>query len=129
MIEYRTPKTNMFASVRSTRERANVEPEVDWSRVRRARPLDRVLPGTQQWAQSLPMELTPDGVVRMYPRIANYLAIAWQDPNAVQEVLDDVLIDRRGGRQGFPPPVQKELLRLKVFNQGRLSARTGRLPA
>jgi hypothetical protein len=48
----------------------------------------------------------------MFPRVANRLAIAWPDPKAVQEVLDDVLIDRRGGRQGFPPAVQQELLRL-----------------
>jgi len=51
-----------------------------------------------------------------------------QDPNAVQEVLDDVLIDRRGGRRGFPPPVQQELLRLRAFNLGRRSGQSGRLP-
>lgn len=128
MIEYRLPKTNMFAAVQSVRERANFEREIDWSRARRARPLDRPLPGTQQWAESLPSALTPVHLVHMFPRIANRLAIAWQDAKAVQEVLDDVLIDRRGGRQGFPLPVQKELLRLGAFVQGRPSPRAGGPP-
>ena len=127
MIEHRLPTTNMSVPVQSVCGRVNCEPQIEWSRVRRARPLDQLLPGTLHWAESFPLE-TPVHLVRTFPRVANRLAIAWQDPNAVQEVLDDVLIDRRGGRRGFPPPVQQELLRLRAFNLGRRSGQSGRLP-
>ena len=125
MIDYGLPKTNMFALVGSGCEGVKCEPKVDWSRVRRARPLDHLLPGTQRWAESLPAASTPAHLVRMYPRVANRLAIAWQDPKAVQEVLEDVLVDRRGGRQGFPPSVQHELRRLAALSQSRLQVPRG----
>ena len=32
------------------------------------------------------------------------------------QVLDDLLQDRRGGRQGFPAPAPRELQRLREFN-------------
>ena len=119
MIEYRFPKTNMFAPAHGMRGDEGLRPEVDWSQVRRARPLDRLLPGTERWAESLPVAFTPAHLIRIFPRVANRLAIAWQDAKAAQEVLNDVLIDRRGGRQGFPPLVQQELLRLGALIRGR----------
>jgi hypothetical protein len=86
---------------------------VDWTKVRKARPLDQLLPATERWADSLPRDVRPNQLLRIYPRIANRIAFAWPDPKALQEVLDDVLIDRRGGRKGFPPFVLSELLRLR----------------
>jgi hypothetical protein len=51
----------------------------------------------------------------MYPRIANRIASAWRDSEAARASLDDLLIDRRGGRQGFPPFVLAELLHLRTL--------------
>ena len=125
MIEYRIPRTNMFAVDGGGSETSTRDPEIDWTRVRRARPLDALLPATERWSESLPATLKPTNLVLSYPRVANRLAIAWQDPKAVEEVLDDVLIDRRGGRKGFPMPVQRELLRLQetVRREGPESVR------
>jgi len=113
MIQYRLPVTNLFACATHEPRTSTREPIIDWTRVRRARPLDRLLPATQRWANSLAKQEKPIQLMKMYPRIANRLAFAWDDPKAVQDVLDDVLIDRRGGRQGFPPVVQAELIRLR----------------
>jgi hypothetical protein len=58
-------------------------------------------------------------LVRQFPRIANVVARAWNDATEIQAVLDDLLIDRRGGRQGFPLDVTEELLVLRDYYQGR----------
>lgn len=49
------------------------------------------------------------------PRIANRIANAWHDEQAAVALLDELLIDRRGRRQGFSPFVQAELLRLRAL--------------
>jgi hypothetical protein len=58
-------------------------------------------------------------LLRQFPRIANVVARAWNDAAEIQAVLDDLLIDRRGGRQGFPLEVTEELLVLRDYYQGR----------
>jgi len=87
--------------------------EIDWAQVRSARTPERLLPDTERWAESLPPEMKPASLLAMYPRLANRVARAWRDANDVQDVLDDLLIDRRGGRQGFPTPVHADLVRLR----------------
>jgi hypothetical protein len=51
-------------------------------------------------------------LLAMYPRIANRRALAWRDANDVLDVPHDLMVDRRGGREGFPPPVHADLVRL-----------------
>jgi hypothetical protein len=75
---------------------------------RKARPLNQLLPATLRWAQSLPELSRPTTLMRVYPRIANRRNI-----ETARETLDDLLIDHRGGRQGFPPFVLAELMRLR----------------
>lgn len=104
-------------------ERAALEQLVDWSRIRRPRPLDRLLPDTIEWGNRLPADIRPTQLMSQYPRVANRLAIAWQDPKAVADVFDDVLVDRRGGRRGFPPVAQAELLSLRSHVQRARSVR------
>ena len=114
-------KTNLFAVSAPIHAAQNgkPDPEIDWTMVRRARPLDQLLlPATQRWATLLPDEMRPTHLIAAYLRIANRLAFAWQDPKAVHDVLDDALIDLRGGRQGFPPIVQAELLRIRALTTG-----------
>ena len=85
--------------------------------LQRRRPLTeserRVTRGAMQWMLGLPQEVRPVELLRRYPRIANRLAECWSDAEATDRNLDDLLIDRRGGRQGFPPPVAEELVRLR----------------
>ena len=90
----------------------------DWKTVRKAHPLNQILPATSRWCDSLPLSDVPSETMKTYPRIANRIALAWRDPRAAQEVLDDLLIDRRGGRQGFSPFVIIELMRLQSILDG-----------
>jgi hypothetical protein len=69
---------------------------------RRRTPLpDRVLPSYDPWP---PLEAK-------YPRIAETVRDLWGKPE-LDRYLDRLLIDERGGRQGFPPEVLEALLAL-----------------
>jgi hypothetical protein len=102
----------------------------DWLRVRRPElPRDKALTGTtRHWLQRLPARRRPYRLCTAYPRVANRIAWAWPDEAVAAQVLDDLLTDRRGGRAGFPPWVNRELRRLQEFNeQHRIEVRPERL--
>jgi hypothetical protein len=89
-----------------------------WARLRRApREGDRALTGTaRQWLRRLPARRRPLRLCEEFPRVANRIAWCWHDPALAEQALDDLLTDRRGGRRGFPPPIVRELQRLREFN-------------
>lgn len=91
------------------------EPPDQWEGVRRTpRHNDEALTGTTRlWLRKLPASLRPQRLCVLYPRLANAIAWHWRDPALRQELLDDLLADRRGGRQGFPKLVVMELRRLR----------------
>lgn len=60
----------------------------------------------------MPADKRPVELCLRYPRIANRLALAWPDTALAKRVLEDVVVDRRGGRRGFPKVVANELSRL-----------------
>jgi hypothetical protein len=88
--------------------------------LRRAEPLNRPLPATLRWLASLPAAVQPLALLQHFPRIANRLAQAWSDETALAECFDDLLVDHRGGRQGFPPAVHRELTLLREYMAYRL---------
>jgi len=83
--------------------------------LRRAQPANEPLPGTMKWIARLPRNIRPMALLRTYPRIANALTVAWPDREAFRAYLYDLLIDRRGNRQGFPADVLRELLALRLY--------------
>jgi hypothetical protein len=89
-----------------------------WAPLRRAaRASDSALNGTARlWLRRLPARRRPLRLCETYPRVANRIAWCWSDPALADQVLDDLLVDRRGGRLGFPAPVVRELQRLREFN-------------
>lgn len=66
-----------------------------------------------KWLASLPPEARPLEVCRAYPRIGNQLAALGGNPAALSAYLGDLLIDTRGGRQGFPGGIALELSQLQ----------------
>ncbi|MHA7681643.1 hypothetical protein [Cupriavidus sp. PET2-C1] len=66
-----------------------------------------------KWLAVLPPQVRPLELCRSYPRIGNQLAALWVDPAALSAYLADLLIDKRGGRQGFPDGIALELSQLQ----------------
>ena len=89
-----------------------------WIALRRApRESDRALTGsTRQWLRRLPPRRRPLRLSVDFPRVANRIAWCWNDSRLAEQLLLDLLIDRRGGRQGFPLAVVRELQRLREFH-------------
>jgi tankyrase len=96
--------------------------KVDPRGKRRAQPLNQALPVTWRWVAQLPADIRPLSLLQDFPRIANHLARAWQEPASFSNYLHSLLIDRRGGRRGFPGEVQSELLVLRDYVEGRYPA-------
>ena len=90
-------------------------PAKSFVHLRRNRPVLILLPRTKGWLASLPPRVRPTCLATQYARIANRLCAAWDDPPECREILDDLLIDRRGGRKGFPKPVVRELQVLSIY--------------
>ncbi len=94
------------------------EPEAcAWTAQRRAlRHTDLVLTDvTRTWLHRLPLRRRPLRLAARFPRVANRIALCWGEAELAAQVLDDLLVDRRGGRRGFPLLVARELQRLRDY--------------
>jgi len=89
--------------------------EQSWTGRRKTQPTEFLLPATMRWMARLPSEFRPIATGRAFPRIANMLASLWGKPAEFSNYLDDLFIDKRGGRQGFPADALAELYALKAY--------------
>ena len=74
-----------------------------------------LLPETRTLLAQLPSEVKITRLAVKFPRIANRIAKDWSRPHIIKPYLSSLLIDDRGGRQGFPPNVVAELLRISRY--------------
>jgi hypothetical protein len=89
--------------------------DAKWAPVRRTKPINVLLPATQRWLDVLAPDLTPQALATQFPRLANHLAADWSNPNACRAFLYHLLVDRRGGRKGFPDDVLRYILALRAL--------------
>jgi hypothetical protein len=91
----------------------------NWDDKRRApSPYDQTLnAAASKWLETLPETVRPLELSRRFPRIVNKLSRYWDSPAMIAECFDDLLVDKRGGRKGFPPEVQVDLRRLFTYWQ------------
>ena len=90
----------------------------DLVRLRKAKPIDHLLPQCIKWLRSLPEQVRPIALADQYPRIANVLALDWNKPAACRQYFNELLLDhRRGNRRGFPLDVHRELEALRDYYQ------------
>jgi hypothetical protein len=73
------------------------------------------MPLTIEWAAKLPGDVRPMALIRAFPRIANFIAANWPTPTSLSPYLDELFVDRRGNRRGFPPDVMEELFALRAY--------------
>jgi len=84
---------------------------------RKSQPALTLLPRTITWMESLPADFRPNALAAKYARIANSFAIRWHSPEECHRYFDDLLIDRRGNRKGFPLAVMHDIQRLqRLYN-------------
>jgi hypothetical protein len=67
--------------------------------------------------ETIPPPVAPTQLAAEFPRIANRIAGLWKIPRQMDPYLDSLIMDKRGGRKGFPAPIAWELLRLKDYYQ------------
>lgn len=87
----------------------------DWQQVRKARPADYLLPISERWVEHLPNDIVPVALATQFPRIVNLVAMQWEDRRACPAYFEELLMDRRGGRRGFPAEVRRDLSRLRNY--------------
>lgn len=96
-----------------------------YGHLRKAIPNESLLPTTVSWAARLPPEARPIQLMKQFARVANRVAVTWHDADAFYACIGDLLIDRRGGRRGFPPEVSRELFLLRDYFEALEARRRG----
>ncbi len=106
------------ASLQTGGAQTRVQPQVSTRWETRRKPQQAIVQDletqTFKWLATLPKETRPTALAVKFPRIANRLAEVWKRPLQCERYLDDLMIDRRGGRQGFPSDVAADIAKLKV---------------
>lgn len=74
---------------------------------------ERIKDETVRWLAALPEHVRPVELCRKCPRIANKIAMLWRRVARCEEFLDELVVDRRGGRKGFPMAIAQELTTLR----------------
>lgn len=94
----------------------------DWRLLRASEPAPAgvLSPRAAAWLDALPGDVRPAELAGRHPRLVDRFALSWDDPALTAFVLDDLMTDRRGGRQGFPPGIRAELARLRRFHEARM---------
>jgi hypothetical protein len=110
----------MQKAVSATREPQPVhdttpQPVQDVADLRKANPVDYLLPASNRWLKSLPPEVQPLALATEYPRIVNLLAQHWDDREACVAFFSHLLLDHRGKRQGFPVAVKSDIRMLQEY--------------
>lgn len=90
-------------------------PVQDPATLRKAKPVNYLLPASIQWFESLPRGVRPVALTTHYARIVNLIVRQWNENKACCAYFDDLLTDRRGNRQGFPRDVYRELKALREY--------------
>jgi hypothetical protein len=94
---------------------AAAEASEDWAKRRASQPASGLLRPTVAWATSLPAKVQPTALLAKFPRVANLVAVLWKDPDSLRRYVDDLLVDKRGNRQGFPVDILREIFELRAY--------------
>jgi len=87
---------------------------VDWNGRRQA-PVeydDSLNIATVAWLKELPNAVLPLETAHRYPRILNRLARYWGVPQMLDTIFEDLLLNERGERMGFPSVIEGEICAL-----------------
>jgi hypothetical protein len=71
--------------------------------------------GSIRLLETLPPTLRLVALRGQFPRVLNRIADAWHSPASFAALIDSLLIDERGQRQGFPFEVMTEITELREY--------------
>lgn len=74
---------------------------------------------SKNWLIGLPRDVRPMQLAKRHPRVVNQIALCWRDHELTERVLSSLIMDERGGRQGFAAEVLAELMNLREFHADR----------
>jgi hypothetical protein len=106
-------------------EPAASEVSADFTQQRRAAPVAFLLPSTQKWFDAIPRRVQPHALCDFYPRVANFVAAMWEDTESLKAYFEELLVDRRRGRRGFPQDVFNDLCGLRDYHAGYVRTSQG----
>jgi hypothetical protein len=69
------------------------------------------------WLAELPERVVPLVLAHQFPRIVNRLSRFWDSPRMLDAYFEELLIDTRGRRKGFPMRVLDELRTLAAHHR------------
>lgn len=104
------------ALVHETPRRGASVPQVDGHR---APPISTLSHRAEMLLASLPSGFRLHETRLLFPHVLDRIAAAWHDPKQLLRTIDECMLDERGGRQGFPFGVLREIsaLREHYFTQ------------
>jgi hypothetical protein len=68
-----------------------------------------------RWLDELPERVRPNRTAARFPHIVNTLCARWPTPQLCLAYFDELVLDNRGDRKGFPPLIASELALLKDY--------------
>ena len=77
--------------------------------------VSRLSEQAENWLLALPEAVRPTRLAASYPRVVNRLCEHWRRPTEMDRYFEDLLTDRRGGRQGFPFNIANEIATLSEY--------------
>jgi hypothetical protein len=75
----------------------------------------RLTPESFEWLHEMPRHERPIQLALQFPRIVNKMADIWHEQKTTEAYLQELLVDHRGNRRGFPVPVIGDLMRLRAY--------------
>lgn len=108
-----------IAEARAALHGQDIKPQEDpkWAEQRKPPiPSDVALQAeTQDWLVAMPERVRPRHLPHQFPRVANKIFSAWKRPEICIKVFDELMMDSRGTRKGFPLEVAREITNLRVY--------------
>ena len=92
---YETIQGEPFMGTAPVDMRPPLDDSRDWSHLRKARPVEVLLPMGERWLRSLPPNVRPQALEAQFPRIVNLIALQWDDRKRCPDYFLELTTDRR----------------------------------
>lgn len=78
-------------------------------------PPPKISGAAEQWYANLPEKIKPTALRCKFPHIVEQIQRAWESPRQLDRLFNGMMVDDRGGRQGFPFAAILEMHALKDY--------------